>query len=49
KELISGDEGRTTPNLSALLGMPAAVTELDVLDVELDFQIADFVSPAAQS
>ncbi|HDS46328.1 MAG TPA: tRNA pseudouridine(54/55) synthase Pus10, partial [Methanomicrobia archaeon] len=40
KELISGDEGRTTPNLSALLGMPAAVTELDVLDVELDFQIA---------
>ncbi len=46
KELISGDEGRTKPSLSALLGIPAAVTELDVLDVALDLQIADFVSPA---
>lgn len=49
KELISGDEGRTKPSLSALLGMPVAVTELDVLDVALELQIADFVPPAAQS
>jgi tRNA pseudouridine synthase 10 len=47
KELISGDEGRTKPSLSALLGMPVAVTELDVLDVALELQIADFVPPAA--
>ncbi len=30
KELISGDEGRTTPSLSGLLGVPAVVDELDV-------------------
>jgi tRNA pseudouridine synthase 10 len=30
KELISGDEGRTRPSLSELLGSPAAVEELDV-------------------
>jgi tRNA pseudouridine synthase 10 len=47
KELISGDEGRTKPSLSALLGIPVAVTELDVLDVALELQIADFVPPAA--
>ncbi|HEX32361.1 MAG TPA: tRNA pseudouridine(54/55) synthase Pus10, partial [Candidatus Acetothermia bacterium] len=33
KELISGDEGRTTPSLSGVLGLPALVTELDVIDV----------------
>jgi len=33
KELISGDEGRTQPSLSELLGVPARVTELDVLEV----------------
>lgn len=33
KELISGDEGATQPNLSSLLGVPARVAELDVLDV----------------
>ena len=33
KELISGDEGRTRPSLSEQLGVPARVTELDVLDV----------------
>ncbi|MBC7092834.1 tRNA pseudouridine(54/55) synthase Pus10 [Candidatus Bipolaricaulota bacterium] len=33
KELISGDDGATQPNLAALLGVPAQVTELDVLDV----------------
>ena len=33
KELVSGDEGRTQPSLAALLGAPAQVTELDVLEV----------------
>ncbi len=33
KELISGDEGRTTPSLSEILGVPATVTQLDVIDV----------------
>ncbi|MEA2075865.1 MAG: tRNA pseudouridine(54/55) synthase Pus10 [Euryarchaeota archaeon] len=42
KELISGDKGRTNPSLSALLGVEAEVTELDVLDVDLDIPIADF-------
>jgi len=34
KELISGDDRRTTPSLSALLGVNAKVEELDVLEVE---------------
>jgi len=34
KELISGDNGRTTPNLSALIETRAEVSELDVLDVD---------------
>ncbi len=33
KELVSGDQGGTQPSLTALLGIPAVVTELDVLDV----------------
>jgi tRNA pseudouridine synthase 10 len=33
KELISGDKGATQPNLASLLGVPAKVAELDVLDV----------------
>lgn len=33
KELVSGDEGRTRPSLAGLLGVPARVTELDVLEV----------------
>ena len=33
KELVSGDEGRTTPSLSGVLGVSALVTELDVVDV----------------
>lgn len=37
KELVSGDEGRTHPSLSELLGIPARVTELDVLEVLGDF------------
>ena len=34
KELIHGDQGRTKPSLSGLLGMELAVEELDVLKVE---------------
>ncbi|MCU4717052.1 tRNA pseudouridine(54/55) synthase Pus10 [Halapricum hydrolyticum] len=34
KELVSGDEGRTEPSLSGLLGVGAVVTALDVLAVE---------------
>ena len=33
KELISGDDKRTTPSLSALLGVNAKVEELDVLEI----------------
>ncbi|MES3516255.1 MAG: tRNA pseudouridine(54/55) synthase Pus10 [Natronomonas sp.] len=33
KEFVSGDEGRTTPNLSDALGVDAEVTTLDVVDV----------------
>ncbi len=33
KELISGDEGRTKPSISALLGLKAWVKELDVIGV----------------
>lgn len=33
KELVSGDEGRTTPSLSSILGVRAKVTELDVIDI----------------
>ncbi|MFP4654381.1 MAG: tRNA pseudouridine(54/55) synthase Pus10 [Methanohalobium sp.] len=35
KELISGDEGRTEPNLSDIIGTQAEVTELDVIKVNL--------------
>ena len=34
KELISGDDGRTHPNLSERIGVPARVSELDVLAVD---------------
>ncbi|MFN4219063.1 MAG: tRNA pseudouridine(54/55) synthase Pus10 [Candidatus Bipolaricaulia bacterium] len=37
KELVSGDSGRTRPSLSELLGTPAEVTELNVLEVRGDF------------
>lgn len=33
KELISGDQGRTRPSLSEVLGVTAKVTQLDVIDV----------------
>jgi len=35
KELISGDNGRTKPNMSELLGNRLVCEELDVLDVDL--------------
>ncbi|MHA1267675.1 MAG: tRNA pseudouridine(54/55) synthase Pus10 [Candidatus Helarchaeota archaeon] len=34
KELVTGDDGRTQPNLSALLNTPITVLELDVINVE---------------
>ncbi|MCX6685607.1 MAG: tRNA pseudouridine(54/55) synthase Pus10 [Methanoregula sp.] len=34
KELISGDNGRTRPSLSEMLGLPTRVTSLDVVMVE---------------
>ncbi|MFQ5911491.1 MAG: tRNA pseudouridine(54/55) synthase Pus10, partial [Thermoplasmata archaeon] len=33
KELISGDQGRTRPSLSEMLGVPAVVYELDVIRI----------------
>jgi tRNA pseudouridine synthase 10 len=33
KELVSGDSGRTRPSLSGMLGRPARVTRLDVVQV----------------
>jgi tRNA pseudouridine synthase 10 len=34
KELISGDEGRTKPNLSDIIGVPCRVTALDVINIK---------------
>ncbi|MBN2065947.1 MAG: tRNA pseudouridine(54/55) synthase Pus10 [Candidatus Thermoplasmatota archaeon] len=34
KELVSGDDGRTTPNLSELIGIPCRVTALDVIEIK---------------
>lgn len=36
KELVSGDENRTSPSLTGLLGVQALVEELDVIDVKID-------------
>ena len=33
KELISGDEGRSQPNVSEILGVEAVCDQLDVLEV----------------
>ncbi len=35
KELVSGDEGRTSPSISSILGTEAVCIELDVLGVEV--------------
>jgi len=34
KEFVSGDENKTQPNLSELIGIPCRVIELDVIDVQ---------------
>jgi tRNA pseudouridine synthase 10 len=34
KELVSGDHGRTQPNLSDLIGIPCIVKELDVIEIK---------------
>jgi tRNA pseudouridine synthase 10 len=34
KEFVSGDENKTQPNLSELIGIPCRVKELDVIDVK---------------
>ena len=36
KEFISGDQGRTTPSVAELLGVPCECAELDVLEVHCD-------------
>jgi len=41
KELISGDDGRTEPSLSNLLGIDLKVSELDVIYVKIDEGIVD--------
>jgi tRNA pseudouridine synthase 10 len=35
KELVSGDEGRTVPSLTGILGKQATVPELDVVNVDI--------------
>ncbi|WP_370575404.1 tRNA pseudouridine(54/55) synthase Pus10 [Methanomethylovorans sp.] len=35
KELVSGDQGRTVPSLTGILGKQATVTELDVVNVDI--------------
>jgi len=34
KELISGDDGKTKPNISEMLGVPCQVVELDVIEIK---------------
>ena len=34
KELVSGDDGRTKPSISEMIGTPCEVTELDVIEVK---------------
>ena len=34
KELISGDDNRTMPNISSLIGAPCQVESLDVLEIK---------------
>jgi tRNA pseudouridine synthase 10 len=34
KELISGDNGRTKPNISEMIGFPCQIDELDVIKIE---------------
>ena len=34
KELVSGDDGRTKPSISGLIGSPCKVTKLDVIEIK---------------
>ena len=34
KELVSGDDGKTKPNISEMIGAPCKVTELDVIEIK---------------
>lgn len=34
KELVSGDSGRTNPNISQMIGIPCRVSELDVIEIQ---------------
>ena len=34
KELVSGDDNRTKPNISKILGAPCQVIKLDVLEIK---------------
>jgi len=34
KELISGDDGKTRPSISKMIGVPCKVTELDVIEIK---------------
>jgi len=34
KELVSGDDGKTKPNISEIIGTPCKVTELDVIKIK---------------
>ena len=34
KELVSGDNGKTKPNISEMIGIPCNVTELDVIEIK---------------
>ena len=36
KELVTGDEERTQPNMTRLLGIPVVVQELDVIQVNTE-------------
>ena len=46
---LSGDEGRTTPSVAEVLGVPCTCAELDVLDVPEEItEIADDVAVALQ-
>ncbi|MEM2906597.1 MAG: hypothetical protein QW739_00755, partial [Candidatus Odinarchaeota archaeon] len=40
KELVSGDDGRTKPSLSEILGVEAKCIQLDVLNVDFPDEAA---------
>ena len=45
KELVNGDNGRTKPSFSAVLGVPLKVQELDVVKIHLPASRAKFQNP----